>query len=188
MCHCADCQRRTGSAFSVAVFYPRPDVRVANGTPGSFERAAPSGYPVQFHFCIRCGASVYWERRQLPELVGVARGAFADPGFPQPSSRCGRRTSTPGCCFLRTCPASNAIRHRANPRHEASVASPVPGARKQSALMIELPLTANRTPDRCGTKFGRSWRCGRRQSTGSRCIAAAPQGMPWRHTRGYAVA
>jgi hypothetical protein len=84
MCHCLDCQRRTGSAFSVAVFYQRDRVRVVRGTPNTFERQSASGFPVRFHFCPRCGSNVHWEPQRLPDLVGVAIGAFADPDFPVP--------------------------------------------------------------------------------------------------------
>jgi hypothetical protein len=84
LCHCLDCQRRTGSAFSVAVFYERSQVRVESGTPASFARPSASGFPVTFHFCGCCGSNVYWEPARLPELIGVAIGAFADPGFPCP--------------------------------------------------------------------------------------------------------
>jgi hypothetical protein len=84
MCHCLDCQRRTGSAFSVAVFYARDRVRVDCGTSVVFERGSASGFPVRFHFCGRCGSNVYWEPARLPDLIGVALGAFADPSFPRP--------------------------------------------------------------------------------------------------------
>jgi hypothetical protein len=84
MCHCLECQRRTGSAFSVAVFYLREQVRIVSGSSGTFERDSASGYPVSFHFCRRCGSNVWWEPARLPELVGVALGAFEDPGFPRP--------------------------------------------------------------------------------------------------------
>lgn len=84
MCHCLECQRRTGSAFSVAVFYSRDSVRVAGGSPKTFERGSTSGYPVVFHFCERCGSNVWWEPARLPDVIGVALGAFGDPSFPQP--------------------------------------------------------------------------------------------------------
>jgi hypothetical protein len=85
MCHCLDCQRRTGSAFSVAVFYQRDLVTVQRGITNSYERPSASGFPVKFHFCIRCGSNIYWEPRRTPQVVGVALGAFADPRFPQPT-------------------------------------------------------------------------------------------------------
>jgi len=84
MCHCLECQRRTGSAFSVAVFYERSRVRLERGASAVFERGSANGFPVSFHFCGRCGSNVYWEPARMPDLVGVALGAFADPSFPRP--------------------------------------------------------------------------------------------------------
>jgi hypothetical protein len=85
MCHCDDCQRRTGSAFSIAVFYERERVRVQGAAPKSFERPSASGFCVLFHFCGDCGANVFWEARRMPHLIAVAAGAFADPNFPAPA-------------------------------------------------------------------------------------------------------
>ena len=84
MCHCLECQRRTGSAFSVAAFYERKFVTVKHGTPRSYARDSASGFPVAFHFCPDCGSNVWWEPARLPGLIGVALGAFADPAFPAP--------------------------------------------------------------------------------------------------------
>ena len=84
MCHCLECQRRTGSAFSVAVFFERKRLRVVAGSSEVFERDSESGFPVRFHFCPRCGSNVYWEPTRMPDLAGVALGAFADPTFPPP--------------------------------------------------------------------------------------------------------
>ncbi|MGJ3648817.1 GFA family protein [Sphingomonas sp. GlSt437] len=83
MCHCRDCQRRTGSLFSIAAFFARDDVVTAGGN-AVFERPSASGHPVAFHFCPACGTSLWWEARRLPELIGIAVGAFADPDFPMP--------------------------------------------------------------------------------------------------------
>ena len=84
MCHCSDCQRRTGSLFSVAAFFDRDAVRLVRGMTQSFTRRGVSGKRVAFHFCPDCGSSVFWEPERLPHLIGVAVGAFADPSFPMP--------------------------------------------------------------------------------------------------------
>ncbi len=85
MCHCADCKRRTGSAFSVAVFYGRDQVRVTDGTAQPWQRNSVSGFPVTFHFCGTCGSNVWWEPARMPDRIAVAFGAFADPDFPAPT-------------------------------------------------------------------------------------------------------
>lgn len=84
MCHCEQCQRRTGSAFSVAVFYERGRVTLAKGSAKTYQRPSASGFPVTFSFCPRCGANVFWEPARMPHLIGVAIGAFGDPAFPGP--------------------------------------------------------------------------------------------------------
>lgn len=84
MCHCADCQRRTGSAFGIGAFFDRGAVSVVRGTSRAYTRSSASGRHVTFHFCPDCGSTLFWEPERVPNLVGVAVGAFADPAFPQP--------------------------------------------------------------------------------------------------------
>lgn len=83
LCHCRQCQRRTGSAFSVAVFYAREQVAV-RGVTASFARPSASGFDVDFRFCPSCGTNLFWYPARMPALVGVAFGGFADPDFPMP--------------------------------------------------------------------------------------------------------
>lgn len=84
LCHCLDCQKRTGSIFGIAAFFPRDKIR-AHGPERVYTRQADSGFDVVFHFCPGCGSTVYWEPRRKPAEIAVAVGAFADPGFPAPS-------------------------------------------------------------------------------------------------------
>lgn len=84
LCHCSQCQRRTGSAFGVAAFFARQVVTV-NGKAANFTRQSESGFSVAFHFCEACGSTVYWEPMRKPEHIAVAVGCFSDPGFPAPS-------------------------------------------------------------------------------------------------------
>ena len=80
LCHCQQCQRRTGSAFSVAVFYDRAQVAV-QGEAASYVRPSASGLAVDFRFCQACGSNLFWYPARMPALVGVAYGGFADPDF-----------------------------------------------------------------------------------------------------------
>ena len=84
LCHCLQCQRRTGTAYGIAGFFQRENVTVA-GERKAYIRASDSGYPVTFYFCPHCGSTVYWKPDRKPEMVAVAVGAFADPTFPAPS-------------------------------------------------------------------------------------------------------
>ena len=85
ICHCQQCQRRTGSAFGSGAFFNRAQVVDQNGSSSAYTRTGDSGRSVRFHFCPTCGSTVYWDRDHRPDLVAVALGAFADPSFPPPS-------------------------------------------------------------------------------------------------------
>jgi hypothetical protein len=82
-CHCMACQRRTGSPFGVSTFFPRERVRVA-GPNKVYLRGSASGRKVEFHFCPDCGSTVFWYPEFVPDLIGIALGAFADPSIPRP--------------------------------------------------------------------------------------------------------
>jgi hypothetical protein len=84
MCHCLACQRRTGSVFGVQAWYPREQIRRVLGTARQHVREADSGRRVTFRFCPECGGTVFWSAEERPDLIAVAVGAFADPGFEKP--------------------------------------------------------------------------------------------------------
>jgi hypothetical protein len=83
MCHCLECQKRTGSPFGVQARFDRRQV-TAEGAATEFERVGDEGNRITFRFCPVCGATVYWTLGSLPDLVAVAVGNFADPDFPAP--------------------------------------------------------------------------------------------------------
>lgn len=84
LCHCLECQRRTGSTFGVAAFYARTQASV-QGRTSTYERSSDSGFGIAFHFCPHCGSTVFWEPRRKPDAIAVAVGAFGDPSFPAPT-------------------------------------------------------------------------------------------------------
>ena len=83
ICHCLECQKRTGSVFAAQARYPREHVTIEGGS-SQWTRRGDSGGSATFHFCPVCGSTVYWELLGLPEFIAVAVGAFADPNFPPP--------------------------------------------------------------------------------------------------------
>ena len=81
VCHCFQCQKRTGSAFGLQARFPREKVNV-EGESKKFVRHGEG--EVTLHFCPSCGSTVFWELDGMPESVVVAVGSFADPHFPAP--------------------------------------------------------------------------------------------------------
>jgi hypothetical protein len=84
MCHCLECQRRTGAVISNQASFRREQITFA-GKSTAWTRTAESGNAITFHFCPTCGSTVYVEGQGFPGYIAVAIGNFADPGFPAPT-------------------------------------------------------------------------------------------------------
>jgi hypothetical protein len=93
LCQCYECQRRTGSVFSVQARLPIEHVTI-EGQSTTWTFPSDSGEPAEFrscdsggatyHFCPECGSTVYWDISVAPDVLGVAVGGFTDPTFPPP--------------------------------------------------------------------------------------------------------
>jgi hypothetical protein len=83
ICHCGECKRRTGGAFSWNATFPADEVRIS-GPYRSFERGSEEGFWVRHHFCGACGVSVFYEIERRPGMISIPAGIFADPDFPAP--------------------------------------------------------------------------------------------------------
>lgn len=84
VCHCLDCQRRSGSAFAAQARFPEDAVTITGGAR-TWRAVGDSGQGADFSFCDTCGATLFYRNEALPGQVAVAIGAFADPGFPAPA-------------------------------------------------------------------------------------------------------
>ena len=83
VCHCLACQQRTGSVFAAQARWPSQRVRI-EGRSTEWVRVGDEGGKATFHFCPTCGATVYYQIDDMPEVIAVTVGAFADPSFPPP--------------------------------------------------------------------------------------------------------
>jgi hypothetical protein len=85
ICHCLDCQRRTGSAFGMQAAF-RPDQVRITGRYRDYTRISDEAdrRPHAFHFCPECGSQVFYTEPSEPDLIVVSVGSFADPEFPAP--------------------------------------------------------------------------------------------------------
>ena len=84
VCHCLDCQKRTGSAFSTQARWPEERVTIA-GTSRTWAHLADSGNRIIHHFCPDCGSTVHYRiDGKFDGLVAIPVGAFDDPYFLSP--------------------------------------------------------------------------------------------------------
>jgi hypothetical protein len=85
MCHCKDCQKRSGSAFQIGAFFDDSQLISIQGKSKQYERSGSSGGTVNLHFCPNCGVSVFFRATLRPGALGIHGGCFADPEFPAPN-------------------------------------------------------------------------------------------------------
>ena len=84
LCHCIDCQKRSGSPFGAMAYYPEGSVTVA-GEAREYARPTDSGNTFTTGFCPSCGSTVYAKASGFPGITGVTVGTIADPAFPAPA-------------------------------------------------------------------------------------------------------
>ena len=63
VCHCHDCQRRSGVPWT-----------------------SNAGNRINHHFCPNCGVTVCWTRETGSMRFGIPVGTFNDPSLPAPSA------------------------------------------------------------------------------------------------------
>ena len=78
VCHCLDCQRRSGSALAAQVRFPRERVSI-EGTATAYPHVGDGGNIARFHFCSICGDTLYFINDAMPETIAIPLGAFDDP-------------------------------------------------------------------------------------------------------------
>ena len=83
ICHCFECQKRTGSAFGIQVRLETAKISI-QGDSTVFQRKGDEGV-VTLHFCPKCGSTVYWELDGMPGSTVVAAGSFTNPELPSPT-------------------------------------------------------------------------------------------------------
>jgi len=77
ICHCHNCQKATGSAFSAVVAVPQPALTV-QGELKIYEDKGDSGSPMYRRFCPECGSAVLAEAAVMPGVVMIQAGTLDD--------------------------------------------------------------------------------------------------------------
>jgi hypothetical protein len=83
VCHCLNCQKRSGSSFAAQARWPDELTEIA-GAFNEWVQVGEDGKRATFRFCPTCGSTVAYVHEGMPGLTAVAIGAFAEPGFPPP--------------------------------------------------------------------------------------------------------
>jgi hypothetical protein len=83
VCHCADCQKFTGSAFAAVVGVPKAALTV-QGELATYTKTGDTGKSTYRRFCPQCGSSVMDEADALPDIVMVGVGTLNDASWVKP--------------------------------------------------------------------------------------------------------
>jgi hypothetical protein len=84
-CHCSQCRKFSGSAFSVFAGVPFAEFEIANGESqiGYFEKSETG----TLAFCSQCGSSLFGIRSDI-EMMHVRAGILDDVPSQKPNSHC----------------------------------------------------------------------------------------------------
>ncbi len=86
-CHCTDCQRQTGSPFTVVVGVPRTALEVQGSTLASFTTVGEDhGGDTERNFCSACGSPLFSIAAVAPELALIKAGSLDDASWLEPSA------------------------------------------------------------------------------------------------------
>jgi hypothetical protein len=83
VCHCRDCQKFSGSAFSVVVALPKAALSV-QGNVSTFKKPGDTGKMTERRFCPECGSPVVEEVAVMPDVVMIGAGTLDDASWVKP--------------------------------------------------------------------------------------------------------
>jgi hypothetical protein len=78
VCHCGDCQKFSGSAFSFLVAIQKSALQL-RGLLKTYSSLADSGHPISRSFCPECGSSIVEESASHPGFMIINAGTLDQP-------------------------------------------------------------------------------------------------------------
>ena len=84
VCHCKNCQKQAGTAFSVVFGIPRPALSI-QGTLKTFNDRGDSGKAVYRRFCPDCGSPILSEIEARPSVAIIKAGTLDDTSWLKPT-------------------------------------------------------------------------------------------------------
>ena len=82
-CHCKDCQRYSGAAWSMSMIVKDPDLELLSGTLAQYRRTADSGNVIVMNFCANCYGWM-WNDPPAPGVKVARAGTLDDMDWAAP--------------------------------------------------------------------------------------------------------
>jgi hypothetical protein len=85
-CHCRDCQRASGGAFSCVVVVPAESFKVTRGAPRYHFTQSAAGFQHKRGFCAECGSRISGGENAegTSPIVGINAASLDDPSWFRP--------------------------------------------------------------------------------------------------------
>jgi hypothetical protein len=100
LCHCTDCQRQTGTAFSIVVGVERDMLEIAGTSLGSFTTIGEDTHEaVERQFCSACGSPIVSLPAATPDLAFIKAGTLDDRSWLEPEMELWSRSAHPYVSF-----------------------------------------------------------------------------------------
>ena len=84
LCHCIDCQKRSGSPFGEMAYFATDAVAI-EGNAHEYARPTDAGNTYTNGFCPTCGSTLFGIASKYPGITGISVGTISDPHFPPPT-------------------------------------------------------------------------------------------------------
>lgn len=84
VCHCKNCQKQSGTAFSVVLAIPKSAISI-QGQLKTYHGKGDSGQPVLRRFCPECGSPIITEVSLMPDLTMIKAGTLDDTSWLDPT-------------------------------------------------------------------------------------------------------
>jgi hypothetical protein len=102
VCHCADCQVMSSSAFSTYVPVPKEGFRLLSGQPKIYVKVAESGRRRAQAFCPECATRIYAGAEHDPQVFNLRVGTVRQRGELPPKVQVWCRSALPWVMDLRS--------------------------------------------------------------------------------------
>ncbi|OED36405.1 aldehyde-activating protein [Chromatiales bacterium (ex Bugula neritina AB1)] len=77
-CHCKNCQKQTGTAYSIVAGVPTDSLVIESGEPKSYTVPGTSGMNTERKFCGDCGSPLYTDAKAIEGLLWLKGGTLDD--------------------------------------------------------------------------------------------------------------
>jgi hypothetical protein len=108
ICHCADCQKLTGSPFRVTAMAAKDDLEITSHPPRVYKKFGDNGHARYQYFCPECGSPLFTKGEGADaDIWGIRWGSINQRADLAPRSQKWRQSSAPFLDEIMDLPASD---------------------------------------------------------------------------------